>query len=198
MNREEVLSYAMSFGFGGMSRTELGCLYDISQDKEVLELGSMVGMSSYVMASVAKHVSCVDVWSDTQEHLSHDKLQASIYQSLVPDLSNMFEEFQANCKIFLVNKKITMYRGNTHDMVINFPDGSFDLILIDADHSYVGVAKDFELYNNKIKPDGFIVFHDFGDSMWTGIKEFCDMLIEQRRLTYVGGAERIAIFKKYG
>lgn len=197
LNKEEVLSHAMSFNFGGMSRNELGCLYDISDNKNVLELGSMVGMSSYVIASVAKSVSCVDIWSDTQEHLVHDKQQADIYKSLLPQLPNMYDEFIKNCEVFIKNKKIIMYRGNTHDMSSKFNDGEFDLILIDADHSYEGVQKDFELYNHKIHKNGLIVFHDYGDSMWTGIKQFCDMLFLQKKITYIGGIDRIGIFKKY-
>jgi predicted O-methyltransferase YrrM len=36
----------------------------------------------------------------------------------------------------------------------------FDLIFIDADHSYNGVKKDFELYKELLSPRGAILFHD--------------------------------------
>jgi predicted O-methyltransferase YrrM len=36
----------------------------------------------------------------------------------------------------------------------------YDLIFIDGDHSYDGVKKDFELYQELLSPRGYIVFHD--------------------------------------
>jgi predicted O-methyltransferase YrrM len=36
----------------------------------------------------------------------------------------------------------------------------YDLIFIDGDHSYDGVRRDFELYQELLSPRGYIVFHD--------------------------------------
>jgi len=36
----------------------------------------------------------------------------------------------------------------------------YDLIFIDGDHSYEGVQRDFELYQELLSPRGHIVFHD--------------------------------------
>jgi predicted O-methyltransferase YrrM len=36
----------------------------------------------------------------------------------------------------------------------------YDLIFIDGDHSYEGVRRDFELYQELLSPRGYIVFHD--------------------------------------
>jgi predicted O-methyltransferase YrrM len=35
-----------------------------------------------------------------------------------------------------------------------------DLLMIDGDHSYVGVKRDFEMYGSLVRPGGLIVFHD--------------------------------------
>lgn len=40
------------------------------------------------------------------------------------------------------------------------PGGSFDLIMIDADHSYEGVKSDFNLYSELVSEGGVIVLHD--------------------------------------
>jgi predicted O-methyltransferase YrrM len=195
MNKHETVQHATSFQYGGQSYGELAYLYDICTDKDVLELGSMVGMSSYVIASVAKSLSCVDIWSDTQEHLVHDPGQANIYASLVAGLPNMFASFTDNCKEFIESKKIKMYRGNTLKLAKKFSDNTFDVVFIDADHSYIGVCNDFKLYHTKVKQDGLIVFHDYGDEMWTGIKRFCDEMVAQQKLKFVNKCERIAIFQ---
>ncbi|MCP4700096.1 MAG: class I SAM-dependent methyltransferase, partial [Gammaproteobacteria bacterium] len=52
-------------------------------------------------------------------------------------------------------------RVNTRKKVERILNGKkIDLLYIDADHSYEGVKKDFELYAPLVKPDGMIGFHD--------------------------------------
>ena len=57
--------------------------------------------------------------------------------------------------------QITIEVGMSHLNLANYPDKSFDLIYIDADHSYEGVKKDAEIAKNKVSDDGFIVFNDY-------------------------------------
>lgn len=56
-----------------------------------------------------------------------------------------------------------------------------DFLLIDGDHSYRGVKKDFQLYSSLVKRNGLIVFHDIlfhpkvpkckVDKFWSEIKD---------------------------
>ena len=64
------------------------------------------------------------------------------------------------------DRTVTLIRGNSHeeasrDAVAELvgPSG-FDLIMIDADHSYAGVKRDFELYSPLLAAGGIIVMHD--------------------------------------
>lgn len=41
---------------------------------------------------------------------------------------------------------------------------AFDLIFLDADHSYTGVKKDFQMYGNLLSARGVIAFHDIAES----------------------------------
>lgn len=45
-----------------------------------------------------------------------------------------------------------------------FPDGLFDLIFIDGDHTYEGVKMDWEMYHPFLKKDGLVAFHDIIDT----------------------------------
>ena len=38
--------------------------------------------------------------------------------------------------------------------------GPYDLVFIDANHTYEYVKKDYENYRDKVKPGGIIAFHD--------------------------------------
>ena len=40
------------------------------------------------------------------------------------------------------------------------PAGKYDAIMIDADHSYDGIKRDFQLYSNLIADKGIIILHD--------------------------------------
>ena len=64
--------------------------------------------------------------------------------------------------------------------------GSYDLIFIDADHSYEGVRHDTELALPLIAPTGYIVWHDYANWGYfdgkNGVPEYLKELTEQRGL----------------
>ena len=42
------------------------------------------------------------------------------------------------------------------DAMVRWPDGSFDLIFIDGDHSYAAVREDLQLWRPKVRAEGFL------------------------------------------
>jgi hypothetical protein len=56
---------------------------------------------------------------------------------------------------------VTIREGLSHVMLGTFPDGYFDLIYIDADHSYEAVTQDAALAVRKVRPDGVLIFNDY-------------------------------------
>lgn len=62
-------------------------------------------------------------------------------------------------------QRIELLRTSSHlpesrDRARALAPGGYDLIMIDADHSYEGVKIDFELYSPLLAPGGVIVLHD--------------------------------------
>jgi predicted O-methyltransferase YrrM len=202
MEKNELIEHVWSFGFGGMEKDELKFIYDISHNKNILELGSEMGQSAYVMAAVADNITCVDVWDDTYEHLNNDPRQKTVYlndQKLYQDeeinKNDIFGQFKKNCKEFIDSGKLKYVKGKTLDVIDNFENESFDIILIDADHSYDGVYGDINTYLPKLKKDGHLIFHDYGCGMWTGVKQACDQAVSENKIEFLSQHNRVAIFK---
>jgi hypothetical protein len=51
--------------------------------------------------------------------------------------------------------------GMSHLTLAKYPNKSFDLIYIDADHSYEGVKKDADVAKDKVADNGFLIFNDY-------------------------------------
>ena len=101
-----------------------------------------------------------------------------------------------NVKITIDNHKsfvdhtIKMYNSNKNK--INLIQGSsysdstlamfkklvnkIDLLFIDGDHSIEVVQKDFMKYNEFININGIIIFDNYGDPNWTGVKTGVDSI----------------------
>ena len=75
-------------------------------------------------------------------------------------------------------------------------DNYFDFIYIDADHSYKGVFSDYNNYERKVKPYGYIAFHDYGP--WPGVTRLCKELNIKKILKHISNTERLCLFQKPG
>ena len=51
--------------------------------------------------------------------------------------------------------------GWSWDAAASYPDGSLDLVYLDAGHDYAEVSKDIAAWRPKVKPGGFLAGHDY-------------------------------------
>ena len=72
------------------------------------------------------------------------------------------DEIYNNVMALVADKPfVKIYREYTFDAASRFPDEYFDLIYIDADHTYEGCKKDIEAWYPKIRKGGFIIGDDY-------------------------------------
>jgi len=56
---------------------------------------------------------------------------------------------------------VVLHEADSADTIAAFPDGYFDFVYIDADHSYEGVIRDIAAAKAKVAPNGFLLFNDY-------------------------------------
>jgi len=120
--------------------------------KNVLEIGTSNGGTLFLI--------CKTIASDATI-ISIDKPDGPFGGELFPNWKiPLYESFSSK------NQNIHFIREDSHDQntfskVKNILKGKkFDFILIDGDHSYEGVKKDYEMYSQLVKNNGMIAFHD--------------------------------------
>jgi predicted O-methyltransferase YrrM len=86
------------------------------------------------------------------------------------DLGNPIPEEVVHNNVNKLNKynnSYTYLKGNsqTYDMVDRLKElvSEIDIFFIDGDHTYSGVSNDFFLYEELVKPGGYVVFDDYHD-----------------------------------
>jgi cephalosporin hydroxylase len=81
-------------------------------------------------------------------------------------------------------KRKEIIGNSTHYDIINQASGSYDLAIIDGDHTYDGVKADTENYIPFIRDGGFIIYHDSVLDDW-GIKQLVNELKTDRRVEFI-------------
>ena len=78
------------------------------------------------------------------------------------------------------NNEIIFIKGSSYDdkTVEEFKThiDNIDLLFIDGDHSEKGVTLDFLKYNSFLNKEGYIVFDNYDDPSWKGVKIGVDKL----------------------
>jgi predicted O-methyltransferase YrrM len=141
----------------GSSVTYAECekLAELAEGKLVLEVGSWLGRSTIALASVATKVIAVD-WH-------HGDFYAGVQDTE--------QEFRANLARYGICTELVAEQGcvGSAEVVVakieevwqTIPPG-FDVVFIDADHSEESAAEHYRIAHELVKPDGVIVFHDYG------------------------------------
>jgi len=118
--------------------------------KRIIELGSYHGRSTRAMLdSSTAHIWCIDSWN------------------LPPVKPGGREVGDKDVQMFLDNirdkrHRVTILRMLTSDAVGLLPPDSFDLVFIDADHSYEAVKFDILHYAPLLRDGGVMSGHDYG------------------------------------
>jgi hypothetical protein len=79
--------------------------------------------------------------------------------------------------------RFRLHKGFSAQMVTRFPIESVDCIIFDADHSYEGLAIDIADYAPLVKKGGLLIFDDYDDKDFHGVRRAVDQLAKQNELS---------------
>jgi len=103
------------------------------------------------------------------------------------DLNNKYYEL---LKEYKNDSRVTIIKGDCTEELNRFSNNYFDMIYIDADHSYEGCKKDLNESYKKIKNGGWILGHDYAlnpkktKNKWDfGVKRAVDQFCIKQQLS---------------
>lgn len=157
---------------GFLHCSELEQLIDLACGKDVLEIGSYRGLSAWGMAQTAHSLFCVDTFCAC----TNGQRQESSPQTLDPFLKAVSR--YRNVRHFVGTSEQAHHQahpigGNT-ELGAFVPHGQFDMIFIDAMHTYPEVLADLQRWYPRVKDGGILAMHDYGHDHFSGVKQAAD------------------------
>lgn len=120
--------------------------------KKCLEVGTFIGAgSTTAFAAAGVTLVCVDSWQGNPD------------DEWLPEVCAQYDVFdlcKANIAQYDLSKKILCVNAPSLEACSLYEDHSFDLIFIDASHTYEEVKKDIAAWLPKVKIGGIICGHD--------------------------------------
>jgi len=144
---------------GYMTEEELLCLYDLAKDrKNILEIGSFKGRSTFALCSTGSNVTAVDSWVldfNPESEINGEKV---------------YQEFLKNTKEFT---NLTTVRADAEVAIKEYEQETFDMIFLDFRTEYNDYVKDLNMCLPRLKQGGIIVGHEYSKD-WSGVTKAVD------------------------
>lgn len=132
-----------------------------------VEIGVHNGTSMSYAVSTSKKMSCygIDLFEESKNtKYSNDNLQQN------RTFNNILKNNQSNSCVELIKGDSTNI--DTYNKLLEkMNNQKADLLFIDGNHTYEYVKKDFEIYSQIVKKDGFIILDDY-EPRYPGILKF--------------------------
>lgn len=144
-------------GFSLEDMQALHFLIDQSNAKRCCEVGTFIGNgSTRVFIAMDTQLTCVDHWKGNKN---------DFFMSLASRKYDFFEVCKGNISRSIRNEGINLINMDSVEAAQFYPDGFFDLVFIDADHTYKGCKRDILAWMPKVRKGGILCGHDYEGPM---------------------------------
>ena len=123
----------------------------LPKDSIGVELGVQHGLNSVQLYHISrpKKMYLVDLWELKFPHLHSQRWD---------DWRNVINH---NFELQIQQGSVEVHKQDRLDFLNQFNDNHFDWAYVDTTHTYIDTKQEAELLIKKIKPEGYIAFHDF-------------------------------------
>ena len=167
-----------------------------SQRLSVLEIGTLFGVNLAMLYEICRgrfaniHLTAID----PLEGYYHTGMTDILTQ--VPVCRQVFEHNMR--RLDIPPDDLTLLQGLSTDRTIleQASQRSYQLLIIDGDHSYQGVKFDFEHYSHLVDDGGYLVFDDYRTADWPEVGAYVDTEVRARSgVQFLGADWRTAVFR---
>lgn len=142
--------------------------------KKILEIGVAYGYHADFICNIMPDVEYIGVDPYQANYDPHDIFCHDVQKLFgSPDaqkaMDRLFNVVSSNIKKY--QGRASLLREKSWLAAKQFQDGALDLVYIDGDHTYEGVAKDLAAWYPKVRKGGIICGDDIG---WPGVKKAVD------------------------
>jgi len=168
---------------GWLNPPDAAFLFALARGRNVLEVGSYCGLSTIVMAKSAKHIYCIDPFDSRFAGTDNKR--------------DTLKEFRANLRRHRV-QNFTFHKGTVEAYALNRQPhmpafSTFDMVFIDAEHSYAAVKRQIELIVPHLASGSIIAFHDYREHSWPEVTTAVDEWRGDRLALHVGTTLAVTI-----
>lgn len=140
----------------------------------IIEVGVWKGRSTLVLARATRGtVWAVDTWAGTPADAEqHERLYAEGVEG-----GDVYGDFCRNLNPYIRAGRVVPVRMDSREAaaaLLEKHGRAFDLVFIDADHSYEGARGDIEAFRPLIRPGGILSGHDYH---WPGVERAVNELL---------------------
>jgi hypothetical protein len=157
----------------------------------LVEIGTFEGASALFSAAGLRHGGLGKLYS-VDPHLG-----APPYLGSAPWQFTL-EKFKANLNRNGLSSHVTSLVTDSMTAAAMWPSVAIQSVLIDADHSFIGVLKDLEAWGAKLVDGGLILIDDADDPALPELLDFIQMIKEMRTLRFDDLIDGVAVFQRVG
>lgn len=151
-----------------------------SPNFRMLEIGTLYGIGAIAIHDAVRFIT-------DNTHITLIDPLDGYYGSDAPDFASLkpvtLDVLQQNLAIWNVPAEdITIIQGLSEgaEALEHARANEYDLLIIDGDHSELGVKQDFENYFPLVRQGGLVVIDDYDVAEWPDIKKYADQKVVPR------------------
>jgi len=126
----------------------------------LVEVGSFIGESAYILSQYFRRVVCVDPWLPGPMKKFGEGLGITCWSQAEGIFDRNNRDIPSIIKI----------RGVDLDVAPLFAPASIDVLYLDHEHTYEACIASFQAWLDKIKPEGYYCGHDYN---FIPVREAC-------------------------